>query len=494
MDFLDPNKERRYTFMLMIGYLFVGVGIFIATLILLYYAYGFGFGKNGEVVQNGLVFVSSSPNPANVYLNGKLYKAQTNTRAILQEGEYFMELKRAGYRSWTREVTVDGGKVVHYDYPLLIPTVLKANAEKTFEQAPTISLQSPDRRWLLAGRTDINQFEVLDSKNPKVVTNEIITIPAGILTSATTTQSWQLVEWSNDNKHVLLKHIFGVSSEYILLDRSAPESTLNLTKTLGVNPTSINLIDKKYDSYLLFDLAKQLLSKASLSTPSPVLFLDHVLAFKSYGTDTMLYVASSGPDGDGTVKVKLVQGDKSYNIRELPHSSTYLVDVTKYSGAMYVAAGASSEGKVYVYKEPIAQINDKDFSIAVPERLLRVDAPTYMAFSSNSRFLLVQGGTKFAVYDAEDNKGFSYAVKDSIDTPQINATWIDGHHLMYVSKGVAVIFDYDQHNRQELVTSRAELLPVFSGDYRYVYSYVTNKQDPTKISLETTPLRTLADQ
>ena len=72
MEFLDPAKQTRHRIILWVGYVLVAVGIVIATLVLLYQAYGFGLGKNGTVIQNGLVFLSSQPRPANIYMNGKL--------------------------------------------------------------------------------------------------------------------------------------------------------------------------------------------------------------------------------------------------------------------------------------------------------------------------------------------------------------------------------------------------------------------------------------
>jgi hypothetical protein len=125
MDYLDPKKEARHRVLLFVGYILIGVAILIGTLVLLYQAYGFGIGKNGTVIQNGLVFVSSQPNPANIYLNNKLNKSQTNTRLTLPSGIYQVRLARDGYRDWQRTIEVEGGDVQHFDYPFLIPSKLK---------------------------------------------------------------------------------------------------------------------------------------------------------------------------------------------------------------------------------------------------------------------------------------------------------------------------------------------------------------------------------
>lgn len=496
MDFLDPDKHRRHLATIAVGYVFIALAVGLATLVLLYYAYGYSFGKNGQVIQNGLMFVSSTPNPANVYLNNIRNNAQTNSRIILEEGEYNMRLERAGYRTWQRAVTIDGGKVVHYDYPFLIPKTLDSTPVKTYDEAPQLTLQSPDKRWLVVNRaSSFNQFEFFDLRTPKTsIPSENVTLPEGILTKPTKSQSWQLMEWSNDNRHILLKHIYDDTSEYILFDRLAVDKSINLTQTLGTNPTELRLVDKRYDRYYLYDGPKQTLSSATLAAPQPVLKLEHVLAFKSYGTDTIVYAASPNADSDGSVRLKLVEGGTSYTLRQLPAGTSYLVDIAKYDGSVYIAASASSDNKVYVYQNPVAQINDSSIGIAVPVQVLRVTAPTYMAFSANTRFVMAEGGSSFGVYDAEDEKGFSYTVKDSLDAPQLHATWMDGHRLMYTTAGSVVIFDYDNINRQQLVANKPEYLPAFDPTYKYIFTLASNADGASKTTLTSTSLRTPADR
>src|SRR5688500_16801596 len=105
MDFFDPEKQKKHAIRLAIGYAVIGVVLLLATTVLLYRAYGFGLDKEGRVIQSGLVFASSRPDKASVYLNGKLYKDQTNTRVELPSGQYLIELKRDGYYDWKRALT-----------------------------------------------------------------------------------------------------------------------------------------------------------------------------------------------------------------------------------------------------------------------------------------------------------------------------------------------------------------------------------------------------
>jgi hypothetical protein len=286
MEFLDPAKQTRHRVILWVGYVFVAIGIVIATLVLLYQAYGFGLGKNGQVIQNGLVFLSSQPNPAKIYLNGKLKNNQTNARVALPAGIYRVELKRDGYRAWQRSIEVEGGDVQHFDYPLLIPDRLVSKKLATFDGAPGLATQSPDRRWLLVEKSgSITDFSLYDLKNPKTKPVDI-NLPEGLLSKASAKQNLQLEEWADDNKHVVLQHNYDGKKEFILVDRTDVAKSQNLNRALSSTPSKLTLLDKKYDKYYLYDSKTELLQKATLSAPSPVAVLQHVLNNPSYADDT----------------------------------------------------------------------------------------------------------------------------------------------------------------------------------------------------------------
>lgn len=491
---MDPRQRRRHGIMVFVGYALIGFAILLATVILIYMAYGFGY-KNGQVIQNGLVFVSSKPNPAEFYINGVRNKNNTNTRVTLPAGDYTFELKRDGYRSWQRSVTVEGGSVSHYDYPFLFPIDLRTTTLHTYDAAPGFVTQSPDRRWLVAQPVATSAvFDVYDlkdlSKQPTV-----LTLPDGVVTRAAKTESYQLVEWSNDNVHLLLKHTYDKKFEYIMVNRSKPAESLNVTQALSLAPAAVDvrLIDKKYDRFYVFDVAKQTLVRASLAVPQPVPYLDHVLAYQSYHDDTVLYVASDGDTAAAAV-VRLKHNDATYRIREVPLKARYLLDLTEYSGDMYAVVSASSQGRAYIYRNPLAQLTNKDVGVAVPIQVLRVGSPTYVAFSANAQYVLVENGTQFAIYDVENKDAYSYTVPMPLDKPQRHATWMDCNRLLYTSGGKLVVFDYDGRNRQTLVAANPRYLPFFTPDFKRLLMLAPDATQAGHQLLTNTSLLTPEDQ
>lgn len=498
MDFLDPNKQRAHMVRLIVGYILIGTAILIATIILLYQAFGFGLGKQGEVVQNGLVFVSSQPQGAQVYIDNKLYKDTTNTRFQLPEGDYAIEVRREGYISWKRRVEVTGGSVARYDYPLLVPQSLTPSPVRTYQTKPEFATASPDRRWLLVQQAgSAVGFDVYDVRDPKKIPDKLrsITLPASVVTASTAAgQSWKLTEWSTDNVRVVVEHAYNGGSEYILIDHQNPENSVNLTRALNLQPGQIlSLRDKKYDRYYIFDPAAKSVAAAALSDTTPVPVLMGALAFKSYGSDMLLYATDVGAT-PGKALTMLKDGDVTYKIREIGGTGPYLLDLAQYSGDWFVAVSASGDNIAYVFKNPQAVRKAGKVQNLVPARLLRVTAPNYLAFSSNTQFIMLENGTNFAVYDAEMDKGYTYAAAAPLDAPQTHAAWMDGDRITYVSGGNVVIFDYDNINSRTLVPASSSYLPFFDRDYRYLYTITAPAPAAGQSTLAQTSLLTANDR
>jgi hypothetical protein len=492
MDYIDPAKERRHRLTLIVGYFLVAVVIILGARILLYQASGYGI-KQGKVIQNGLTFFSSQPNPANIYVNGKLAKKRTNTRLYLPSGIYTVQLKRDGYRTWQRKIELEGGEVQHFDYPFLFPTTLTGKKQHDYSAAPLLATQSPDHRWwLIQPPGSLNNFELYDLKNPQKLVTTSLALPAGVLTKAAAQENLVLAEWADDNRHVLLQHNYDGKTEYILLDRTNPEASINLSTKLSTTASKIELANKKFDRYFLYDPASKLVQSATIDSPAPVPILQHVLAYQSYGTDTFLYFSDDNVTA-GKVALRMLTGSTTTQLRTFPAGSNYLVDLTKYSGDLYIVVGASSENKLYIYKDPIGQLNAVPKHALIPSQVLHVIQPNYVSFSDNAQFIVAENGSQFGVYDIENEKGYNYSSELSLDAPQVHASWMDGDRLLLTSGGKLIVFDYDHTNQQTLVTNNPAFLPAFAPDSKYLY---TLAPAPTagQTEIDQTPLLAPADR
>lgn len=483
MEYLDPKKQQRHRITLLTGYALVGLGIVIGTVVLLWQAYGFGV-KNGQVIQDGMVFISSQPNPASIYINGVLNAATTNTRLTIPSGVYNFKLEANGYRPWTHWIDVMGGQVIHYDYPLLIPNQLTSKTIAVFNSAPSFATQSPSQQYLvIPDATNFGSFYMYDLTSPQTppVT---LTLPAGLLSTAQTTQSWKVVGWADDNQHLLLEHLFDGSSEFIELDTQNPAQSVNLNKTFNISPTSVTLNNLKYNQFYFYDATSKALSTATLGSPTVTQVEPSVLSYKSYLNNSFLYVTNTGAPA-GKVVVELDVGGNDYFVRYLPLSQTYLLNMASYNGNTYAVVGSSSDNFVYLYQNIISQTGSGNGPIT-PYRAILLNNPVYDAFAPTAQFIMVENGNQVAVYDILNDEIYHYVVPMAIDSPQQNVYWMDGDRLDFVSGGNLVITDYDNTNLQKLTPALAGYQSFFAPDYHSYFTLV--QKSPKEIDLNQTSL------
>jgi hypothetical protein len=504
MDFLDPIKKKKHTRRLFTGYVLVAIAVTLAATILIYYAYGFGVTKQGDLVQKGLVFVSSQPSGAQLRVDGTRVN-DTNTKLNLAAGSYNLDISRDGYSNWRRTIQIEGGSVDHYVYPFLFPKDFKTTDMKTYEADPHLTTQSPDRRWLVVQPSvdDETKFEAFDLANNQetVGTPTTFKVAPDLVTASSSPVAWEVVEWSNNNRHILFKRSFTAAetadekkSEYILVDRQRPEGSYNLSRKLSVDASvsKVTLLDKKSDSYYIHNTSTETLATATLgdTTLNPV--LKDVLSFKSHGKDTIVYVTSKDAPKD-KVLAKVYNGSNEYTLRAIQQSDLYMLDAARFDGDWYMVVGSRAESRAFIYKNPVAQISSSKSKKAGSLFALRVTDPANVSFSANAQYIALQGAEAFHVYDIDREQAYRYTARYKVDAPQPKAPWMDGNRFSYVSGGKQVVFDYDNLNKHTLVSASPVYQSAFDRDYEYLYAFAPRADGQQGVVLTTTSLRTEND-
>lgn len=490
MDFLDPRKKRAHIIRLYIGYALVTIALLLASVLLLFAAFGYGINRStGEVTQNGLLFVDAHPQAARMYINGQ-DRGQTDGRFVLEAGTYNLELKRDGYRNWKRDFTLHGANIVRLVYPFLFPEKLTSTDIQAFTAQPDLVTESPDRRWIVMhNQTAINQFQVLDTSDKQLPITPV-TIPSAVLTGKSNAKL-EMVEWSTDNRHVLLKNVYDGGFDYIVFDRQDGAQTYNVTQQFGKAYPNVLLRDKKYDQLYLHDTATGVLLSGDVKAKTTEKVLDQVYAFWPYKDETLLYTTSVDATSE-KVQLKLKDGKTTYQLRELVRSDAYLLNMAEFDGDTYVIGSATVDGKVYIYKNPISTLKDQN-KVLAPMVLLRLEGAQHMSFSGNARFISVQAGSRFALYDFETEQQYKYDTKIAIPE-KYKAKWMDGHRLMLVSSdNKMTVFDYDGLNAQTLVTTNNSFIPMFDRDYNRLYTVGPTVADTNKQGLVWTDLNLSED-
>jgi len=482
MDFLDPAKKRAHTIRLFVGYILVAIAIAIASLILLFQSYGYDVDHHtGKVIQNGLIFISAHPSSAEIYLNGTLNKSKTDTKLTVPAGQYVIELRSNGYRPWRRSINLEGGSVERLVYPALFPQNLVTKDVQLYGSLPGFASKSPDRHWLVVEQpglfTKFDNFDLSNINQPPTV----LSLPAGVATEAPGDHSITLVEWSTDNRHVMLKHTFATGSEFIMLDRENPALSFNINKLLNANPTAITLRDKHYDSLYIYDAPSQALQIYDVKAKQLTPFLSKVLTYKTYGADQVLYATPNTKDASQT-DIKLWDNGAAYLMRTFAGGTDFLLEMTRYAGNWYMIVSPKWDGHVYIYKNPQDSIKSSPQKPLTPVSILKLEQPQFLSFSDSAQFIEAQNGPKFAVYDIETDRRYYYDQKDQVPIDQ-RAVWMDGDRLLLVLNGKTTVFDYDGINQQTLAASSPGLLPYFDRDYTALYNIAPSTVVPGGLPL-----------
>lgn len=474
MDYLDPIKKRKHRIRLYIGYGLMTVAIAIATVILVYVGNGFYVDRStGVLIQNGQLFVNSDPDGAKIYLNGREQRTKTAGRLVVPSGTYNITIKRDGYRDWTASnVVLDGGVVKRLDYARLLPTTLKPLVQQTFATVPYAASESIDRRYMVFqfANTPLNLY-VMDLTRPETAAKEIA-LPKALFTDQAKIGQLTVSEWADDNKHFIVKNVFnGVNQDYILVNRDVPAESQNLNATLKQVAKEVSFRDRNFDQFFVYDPAAKTLSMANLTDKVLNQILTDVHAYKTFGDDTVLYITATGAN-KGKMQARLFKDDKSYLMREVAESPSYLLAMGKLGSAPVMAIGVTSENKVTILRDPLTYLkaNTKQ-TLPLAVTILQVPSPTEVSFSTDQSAVMVRGAQLFAAHLFEEDR----SVKFELPLP-INATavqWVDGKHMTVVSGGFSYMFDYNGENVQKLVETIDGIGTYFDNSYQSAYTFTT---------------------
>lgn len=465
MDFLDPRKRKAHTRRLYIGYVLVAIAIGLGAVVLLFASFGYGVDRSGNVFQNGLVFLSSTPDGSQVKITntaGTFSKEViTSDRLELKADTYNFQFLQQGYKPWQHSFDIRGGSLERLVYPFLVPENLQTTSEEQYSAAPGLVTQSPDRKTIIVQQPDsLLNFQVFDS-NDLAKDPTTFSLPATLLPADSPIKAYQLVEWSTDNRHLLVRYDAEGGPQFLVLDRQNPAESLNLNDHFGLAPTKVSLRDKDSQRFYMILPDKRLIS-AQVENKTTQDVAANVLDFKPHGADDILFITPTGAAAD-KVLARVQAGDTIYNVRELPVSDGYILDLAQYRNRWYMVVGAVGTNETYVYRDPelvLQQANNATPTI----RTIRLDAAETARFSATSRFISVQSGSNFVVYDAEKDQQYKFTVNPAFDEPA-TVRWMDGHRLMGVTSGKVLIIDFDGTNQQTLSAIVTGTQPMFDDNF-----------------------------
>lgn len=326
--------------------LFLSLGILIfltlgtVGVILYGKGYRFGFDKtNGSfVVGTGLLVATSTPDGAQVFINGHLSTATDNT-INLAPGQYDVKIVKDGYFSWEKKITVKQEVVSKADATLFPIAPKLESISDTGVMNPVIDPSYTQIAYDVASQSASaqNGVYVLDTSNRSILTlqsnsTQIVSDSLGIPFSTAT------LKWSPNGQQILatIPPSNGSTQTLYLLNASG-----NNTAPQDVTETFATTIKPLWDQ----ELAEK--QKAQINTLKPTLAKFATLNWKniiwSADETRILYQASSSATIPQIIKPAMIGTDSAPEQRTLQENAYYVYDTKEDKNFMVAPAPSTDE-------------------------------------------------------------------------------------------------------------------------------------------------------
>ncbi|HBC72529.1 MAG: PEGA domain protein [Candidatus Amesbacteria bacterium GW2011_GWB1_47_19] len=175
----------------------------ISTVLVIFFARGYrpDF-STGQIQPTGILVAHSYPDGAQVYVNSQL-KSATNTTLNLPPGLYQVEIRKDGFFTWKKNVTIEA-EIVTRSTAVLFPTVPTLKAVTT--SGATGVTASPDDTRVVFLRRGVNQTQlyILDiTESPLGLISREARLLTNLPNSEIKTENYEL-RWSPDSRQIFI--------------------------------------------------------------------------------------------------------------------------------------------------------------------------------------------------------------------------------------------------------------------------------------------------
>ncbi|MCL6096342.1 MAG: PEGA domain-containing protein [Patescibacteria group bacterium] len=294
--------------------------MFTATVLVVLYGkgYRFGFGKGGpNLAGTGLLVATSSPDGAQVFVNGHLTTATANT-INLAPGTYEVKIVKEGYLPWQKTLVIKNEVVTKAD-ALLFPTAPKLeNITNLGAQTPVLDPSRTKIAYTVASQSAVkNGIYILDTTARPILTLQ--SSSSQIINDTINTFSKAKLQWSPDGSQ-LLASIPGevLGTTYLLRTNGFNQSPQDVTETME----SVNAAWEKQK----IDREKALTD--GLRKPLKTIVLSDFRVIDWSADETkILYVASVSAELPIIITPRLIGTDSTAEVRNIQKGTLYVYDI-----------------------------------------------------------------------------------------------------------------------------------------------------------------------
>lgn len=463
-------SKRRQPFFRTAVYSFMTLCVIVIVALLTLVVMGYSFDeKAGRLEQGGLLQFASVPQGATVTLDETRLSSRTNTKSTVAAGSHSVSFDRSGYRSWRKTIMIEPAQIGWLNYARLIPQNIKTESLRTFQELGG-SLASPQRNYMLLQQSISKPEFVLVNIQGDTVRYDDLALPSSVYKAPTLAsgQEFILENWSFDEQAIVIRHNYDNGKvEWLLLDRSSPEKSINISTLFNIDVTKIQFAGR--GNKLLFAQVADTVHRISLDerTISKPL-ATRVDTFQVHDEKTIAY--TSTPDDKALRHVGYASVDMAepYILANFPNDGQpLLISIGQYFNRYYVAILHGTELSITRGNSlPLAG------STTTLKLFIKQAVPagaTRLMISDKGRFVVLQLADGYATYDLELKKydKTTWAIQP---TAQRGLKWLDDYMLWSDGGDKLRFYEFDGANQQNIMDVAEGYSASVSPNDKYVYA------------------------
>lgn len=429
-------------------------------------------GINGRLEQGALLQFDSTPNNANVFVDGRNIGSRTSTKQTVIAGTHSIKMTKDGYQDWNRTLALSAGTLTWLDYTLFVPKERPVQRVASYASLADIAF-SPDGKWaFVQEKADSPVFQVVDLR-AEDVKSSAIAIPESLYSDATVegvTHSFSIDSWDSGSRYALVKHLYRGQTEWLIVDTQNSTAVVNATQLLSVDFKDLQFAGT--NGKVLYGLTtdgairKVDLAAATLSRA----FVTHVESFTLYDNTIVTYIGDDPADATKQVAGVYRDGDESAHVLRSVTASdaTLKIATSRYYSDNYVAISEGNSITVLKGNYPSSNAQDNK-SLSEFATFELSGSVSTLSFSPKGDYVVAQSGDTFKSYEIEHKRSDVGTIPTS-GRAVSTLKWLDEAHLWNDDNGMLTIRDFNGINVFTIMDVERGFSASLSQNGRFFYA------------------------
>lgn len=445
------------------------LAIIVLTTFLFFIMLGYRFNReNGTIQQGGLVQFISQPTGARVTVGSAQLSSLTRSKITLYPGEYLVKMERDGYDTWQKNITVRAGTVLWLDSARLIPTTRTTTPVRTLAALDDMLVRGNGENIALMLDNAKPTLDIVPLTDGDKVTSREITVPANIVAPGkkAAKHTYSLLEWSRNNRHLIMKHNYGKEQEFLIVDTEASEKTIAIKAIDTAIPVEVVFDPRSTTDTLVrySDGTVRLVTSERTSDP----ILDNIATMTIAKGTTIVY---STLPAEGVVKTGYLTLGRT-KPKDIASYTTKLpvhVALGDYYYDDYLATSVGDSATI----EKIPELPASDSEAAVEKTVIAQfkleGVPLEASVRNKGRLMAFAGATQMVTYDIELGTKAQAVIQGDVRLSE-EPEWLDNQHFWSDANGNLRQYEYDGSNQADIVEVAQGFSAVYTSSGKYLYS------------------------